>query len=188
MGPFGPCIGAPIQGNQPGLGLELLQRQVVSVTSTTVTFSGLNGNVDRAYYIQGHIKNATNATILYVVQPNGASTNCHGCYEQSNGQATARTSASHMIFGAVTGSTRGAFGGTLVADATPATARMSFCSASNVSVAGSGTTVNMSGGQFNDTTTNITSLGITTVLYATPATTGAWIAPGSWITLYRFRS
>jgi hypothetical protein len=48
--------------------------------------------------------------------------------------------------------------------------------------------VNMAGGQFNDTTTNITSLGITTVLYATPGTSGAWISPGSWIALYRFRS
>lgn len=177
----------PPQGLIPS-GIRLIQTQTVTATCTTVTFSGLNGNSDKAYYITGHMKGAITGLCIAVAQPNGASTNCHGGVYIDTGGTAARTLGSHMLLGLVGGASGAglcsAFEATLQADATNALVRLLSGGGSAVVTGGSATYMSVSSGQWNDTTTNLTSLAITTVLYASPATLTAGIAPNSVISVY----
>lgn len=54
-------------------GLTLVESKVITSNTTTVTFSGLNGDTDRVYRLVGSVITSTAGTLS--LQPNGVSTN-----------------------------------------------------------------------------------------------------------------
>src|SRR5512135_1493819 len=56
-------------------GLTLIERQVVTTSVTSVTFSGLNGDADGVYLLLLRLKAATASTAVISIQPNGVTTN-----------------------------------------------------------------------------------------------------------------
>jgi len=58
-----------------GGGLTLVENKTVTSNSTTVTFSGLDGNADGTYFLAGRIKNNSGGATFYSWFPNGLTTN-----------------------------------------------------------------------------------------------------------------
>ena len=58
-----------------GGGLALVERKLITAHATTVTFSGLDGNTDEVYRLIMRLLNKAGASVKYVMNPNGETTN-----------------------------------------------------------------------------------------------------------------
>lgn len=81
-------------GGGGGGGITLVEHKTVTTNSTTVTFSGLDGNTDGIYRLVYKIKNASGATPNYFWHPTGVATNLHsrkGYTNTTDGTFTSNT-------------------------------------------------------------------------------------------------
>lgn len=65
-------------------GLILLEHKVQVVNAASVTFSGLDGNADGVYLLQGKILNSSASFATYLLKPNGGTSNLHGMNNYQN--------------------------------------------------------------------------------------------------------
>lgn len=59
------------------LGMELIESKSIASDSAAVTFSGLNGEVDHAYFLTYRVKNTLNTATQLRCRPNGTSSNLY---------------------------------------------------------------------------------------------------------------
>lgn len=143
-------------------GFLLVERKLVTVSSTTVTFSGLDGNTDEIYKFIFNFKNGAGSQAVYQFRPNALATNQSvKQWDDSNGGA----SASDLRF-AVAAATSGEVAGDAVfyakCDPNGQTVRRKYHSRTAESQAGAGTNLLWQfAGTWNETSTNITSIDIT---------------------------
>jgi len=75
-------------GGGGGSGLTLVSSQIITGSAvTTVTFSGLDGDVDKNYHLRGYVRNVTGGALpVYInLKPNGLTTNQRNAYYLQNG-------------------------------------------------------------------------------------------------------
>jgi hypothetical protein len=177
FGEAGPA-GSPAIGS----GWEVVEVKNITVDTTSVTFSGLNGDVDGEYMMLFRIRNVapTGPSQQYSVRPNGISTsqNTTTAFHSGTGANGITTSSDMRIFDA------GSFGskqavGTFNFDAKTGTeARQLIADISIWSNALTNNARDTISCVWTDTTTNITSLDIV-------ASQGLGIAAGSQFCLYK---
>lgn len=153
-------------------GLVILDSQVVTANTSTITFTGLDGNADLVYIILGRLKNDTGGACRYDWLPNGT----------ASGQAGFRGAStfSSLVLGSLSANGYVSFQATISSQANPnsvATPRTysGYVSETTIAPTASGGTI---GGIWNDTSTNITSIVI-------QASAVSGIANGSSIALFR---
>lgn len=74
---------------------ELVEAKTVTANSTTLTFSGLDGDTDSAYMLVWSIINNAGANVFYSVQPNGVTSNQGGTF--SNWTTTFNSSTTSAL-------------------------------------------------------------------------------------------
>lgn len=154
-------------------GFVLTDVQTVASATTSVTFTGLNGNTDIVYLLIGRIKNATGGGVRYDWLPNNLST----------GQASFRGASSYatLVLGELAANGYVTFQATIAAQANPhsvAFPRTYEGSTSEVTTVPAATGGAI-GGIWTDTSTNMTSIVVT-------ASVASGIAEGSMIALLKF--
>lgn len=148
-------------GGTPGL--TLVERKTITANTTTVTFSGLDGNTDGTYLLTGKIINNSGAAPFYAMRPNGATTNLKSnlAYNSGSGYSQANGTTGRIFFSQANG-TANTFQQIIHAKknthsiAQPAIAMGSFTAfdGSNQAIPA------FTGWVWDETSTNITSLDI----------------------------
>jgi hypothetical protein len=169
-----------------GGGLTLVEAKTITSNSTTVTFSGLDGDTDGIYLLLGRIVNASGASPFYSWRPNNVTTNQLGQLSQFyNGNTNFVQQTSTLSFANINSGNTISFEMKIFAKSNPngqAVVRQYTGTTSGAIIAGTPGTNPVSGtvgGQWNDTSTNITSIVI-----VSDQTNG--IGNGSTIALYKY--
>jgi hypothetical protein len=177
FGEAGPA-GSPAIGS----GWEVVEVKNITVDTTSVTFSGLNGDVDGEYLLLYRIRKvpATGSNQFYVLRPNGLTTNLNstnGAHSGTGSNTVSTTSDMRISGGGQTAGVQTV--GVLYLDAKTGTeARQYIADLNQRATSLSNTRRDILSGVWTDTTTNITSLDIVAAL-------ANGIAAGSQFCLYK---
>lgn len=140
-------------------GFELIENRIITVASTSETFSDLNGDDDGLYLFKGSIINPTAGLSVYDLRPNGLTTNLSmgviDVVASSGVQSSVGLASWFAGFAAAAGETRFSIeieASKLIA----ATARRRFMQGI---IFGNGS-YRAGSGQWNETATNLTSLDV----------------------------
>jgi hypothetical protein len=156
----------------------LVEKKVLGSDSSTITFSGLDGDTDEIYFLRGHISLA-DSTARLDLRPNGSTTGLNGSQHQTS-------SATHTVAATTTWIVMAAWNNTIGESNFEAT----FFAKSGMSRSGSttqrhykATTVASTTrityhGTWSDAETNVTSLEIV-------SSSGNRMLTGSIISLYK---
>ncbi len=161
-----------------GSGLTLVEKKTITANSTTVTFSGLNGDTDEVYLLVGRIK--ASATGGLVLRPNGATTNLTSAQNAVSAGSNFPGSTSTWRFLNPNSGDVYSFSATINASKvnnSVAMRRDFFSHAGGYN--GSNAILFTAGGDWNETSTNITSLDIV-------SETATGIGDGSTLALYKY--
>ena len=171
-----------------GAGLTLISSQVITGSAvTSVTFSGLDGDVDKNYYLRCFIRNVTAGSLpVYVnLKPNGSTSNHRNAYYVQNGstQSSGVVGATAVI--QILQGTAGVEGISFVEIGARSGAKRTFKIDSTAKEPGAGALRSFRWmGNLLDSSTNITSLVIDTM--SNNATSENAIGVGSEFYLYKY--
>jgi len=68
-------LDARLDDDRTLVGLQFIEKKIVTVNVQSVTFSGLNGDVDEVYVLHATVKNNGSSIANYFLQPNGITSN-----------------------------------------------------------------------------------------------------------------
>jgi hypothetical protein len=171
-----------------GSGLSLVSTQIITGSAvTTVTFSGLNGDTDKNYFLKCFIRNVTAGSLpIYVnLKPNSGTSNQRNSFLYQDGSTQGAgilggTSLIQLFQG-----TAGSEGiATCEISARTGTRRTFFGTSVHWDSVNSIFRTTRWGGNWNDTSTNITSLVIDTMSNNVTSTNA--IGVGSEFYLYKY--
>lgn len=160
-------------------GLTLVENKVVTAASTTLTFSGLDGDTDRSYLLVYNILAAASGG-LYEFRPNGVTTNLTETTYRSNGGGSAVDTPAAWYLGPSSVPANGYLTGFLnfkAAKSIHSVARTRTMSIQGISNANT-REIFQGGGLWNESATNLTSIDIFSA-------TALQIADGSNVALYK---
>jgi len=175
-------ITAAANGSAGSSGLTLIEHKTVTTNSTTVTFSSLDGNTDGIWRLIVKLKNNSGSGPFYILAPNGATTNLNsGQFYQQNASAGQSAYTDKLTLG-FANATATVFSGSF--DITPRKTAHSIGLPLNYTGAfqnfdGSTLYQGTVGGQWNETSTNVTTLDVT-------STIANGIGDGSELWLYKY--
>lgn len=140
-------------------GLTLIQRQLITSNQTTVTFSGLDGNVDQFYFLNAFIKNTSGSTEDILLRPNGVTTNLWS--RLTSAGFSGDTDAANNQLGNIISNEFISISMWYNAICNPnGQSYQRVYSAMSAGMIGGAGGINICGGTWNETTTNITSFDI----------------------------
>jgi hypothetical protein len=144
-----------------GGGLTLIEHKLFTANATTYTFSSLDGNTDGAWCLKTKIKNNSGSGPFYTIAPNGASSNFNsGQFYQQNGSAGQSAYTDKLTLGfANANATLFSSCSDIYPRKTANSVALQFTYCGNfINYDGSTLYQGTAAGQWNETSTNVTSL------------------------------
>lgn len=145
---------------------ELVEKKDIISATTSITFSGLDGDTDKQYMMLYRIRTPGAAFIVFTMRPNGITANQNTIIRTLSSSGSAATSVFSSLRIAAGGtSIVKQWNGVLYFDAQTGTTARQFVSEttlrlSNITMVFGGLRLDSYGGSWDDTTTNITSFDI----------------------------
>ena len=141
-----------------GGGLAIVEAKLFTSNATTYTFSGLDGDTDGAYLLQGQILNAAASTADYTIRPNGATTNQTGTLAYWTGTTPAALTGTTLRVANITNAKQGYFSVNISAKCNPSgQAAQRYFTGTGVTDYAS-VSLSVIGGRWNEGATNITTI------------------------------
>ena len=170
-------------GGGVGTGWELIEVKDITVDATTVTFSGLDGDVDGEYMMLFRLRTPLASIVNYTIEPNGISASQNTIRRTTVAATTTTATFPTLNFASAGNVTIKQWIGVVHLDAKTGTTARQIVSNSTtrltgLTVATGGLRRSNYGGSWDDTVTNITSLDIVSDL-------ANGIGAGSQLCLYK---
>ena len=168
-------------GGGGGGGLTLVEHKTITGNTTTVTFSGLDGNTDGVYRLIAKILNNSGGTPFYKIAPNGATTNIIGQQLYGSGASPSASGQAFLTIGFANANAKW-FRASIDIDARKnpnSIASPMTYSGTFFNFDGTNPFAGTVGGEWTETSTNITTLDVVSSI-------ASGIGDGSELWLYKY--